>query len=149
MRLGEIKCPPGSRRQRKRRGQGTGTGNGKTAGRGHKGQRARSGGRRGSRTGFEGGQMPTYRHVPKIGFNNKNFTVEYQPVNLGAIDERGLEGEVGPEQMQNAGLVKHGDGRVKILGTGELTRGLTIRAHGFSKAAREKIERAGGRAEVI
>jgi len=148
MRLGEVKCPPGSRKDRKRRGQGTGTGNGKTAGRGHKGQRSRSGAPRGSRIGFEGGQMPTYRHLPKIGFSNERFRVEYQVVNLGAIAERALQGEVGPAELQAAGLIRKGE-RVKVLGDGALSQGMTIKAHAFSRSAIEKIEQAGGKAEVI
>lgn len=149
MRLGEIKCPLGSRRERKRLGQGAGSGKGKTAGRGHKGQRARSGAKRGSRTGFEGGRMPTYRHLPKIGFSNQSFAKVYQEVNLTKIEGSGLEGEIGPEELKQAGLIKKESGLVKILGMGELSRSLTIRAHRFSQAAREKIERAGGKAEVI
>jgi large subunit ribosomal protein L15 len=149
MRLGEVKCPPGSRRDRKRRGQGTGSGNGKTAGRGHKGQRARSGAPRGSRIGFEGGQMPTYRHMPKIGFTNARFKVEYQVVNLEAIVERKLQGEVGPAELRAAGLIRSEARPVKVLGGGALGEGMTIRAHRFSRSAVEKIEQAGGRAEVI
>jgi len=149
MRLGEIKCPPGSRKDRKRRGQGTGSGNGKTAGRGHKGQRSRSGAPRGSRIGFEGGQMPTYRHLPKIGFSNERFQVKYQVVNLQAIAERDLQGEIGPAQLQAAGLIRSGGQPVKILGDGTLSQGMTIKAHAFSRSAIEKIEQAGGKAEVI
>ncbi len=93
--------------------------------------------------------MPTYRHVPKIGFNNKNFTIEFQPVNLGAIGAAFTEGEIGPEEMCGAGLVRYADGLVKVLAEGDLSCGLVVRAHGFSEAARAKIEKAGGRAEVI
>jgi len=148
MRLGEIKSTPGSHRDRKRRGQGTGSGNGKTAGRGHKGQRARSGSRRGSRIGFEGAQIPTFRHLPKIGFTNP-FRQTFQVVNLAAIEASGLEGEIGPEALQRAGLVKKATEPIKILGDGELSRSVVIEAHRFSKTARDKIEKAGGKAEVI
>ncbi|MEW6755978.1 MAG: 50S ribosomal protein L15 [Candidatus Latescibacterota bacterium] len=149
MRLGEVRCPPGSRRTRKRRGQGTGSGNGKTAGRGHKGQRARSGARRGSRIGFEGGQMPTYRHLPKIGFSNERNKVAYQVVNVGSITERNLQGAVGPAELRAAGLIRSSAKPVKVLGEGDLTQAVTVRAHAFSRSAVGKIEQAGGRAEVI
>ncbi len=148
MRIGEIKCPPGSRRDRKRRGQGTGSGNGKTAGRGHKGQRSRSGAKRGSRIGFEGGQMATYRHLPKIGFTNL-FRKTYQIVNLDALEASGLEGEIGPEELLQAGLIKKVTEPVKILGEGDISRSVTIRAQHFSRSAHEKLEKAGGKAEVI
>lgn len=149
MHLGEIRKPPGARRDRKRLGQGPGSGTGKTAGKGHKGQRARSGGRRGSRTGFEGGQIPSFRHMPKIGFSNHGFRTRYQVVNLGDVDARGLEGEVGPLELLAAGLIRKAAGEVKVLASGDLTRPLTIRAHRFSRAAVEKLEKAGGKAEVI
>lgn len=148
MRLGQIRQPRGARRQRKRLGQGTGSGTGKTSGRGHKGQRARSGGARGRRTGFEGGQMPLHRRIPKIGFTNP-FRKVYQVVNLGEIEARGLEGVVGPEELQRAGLIGKAELPVKILGDGELKRGIAIKAHKFSRVARDKINRAGGSAEEI
>lgn len=147
--LGKIKCPPGSRRTSKRLGQGPGSGTGKTAGKGHKGQRARSGAKRGSRTGFEGGQMRLIRRLPKIGFSNVNFRTEYQCVNLAQIAEKGLSGVIGPEELKNAGLVKKADQPIKILGNGDLSEGLTIRAHKFSSTAQEKITQAAGQAEVI
>lgn len=149
MRLGEIKYPAGSRRSTKRLGQGHGSGTGKTAGKGHKGQRARSGAKRGSRIGFEGGQMATYRHLPKIGFSNQPFRTVYQIVNLASVEACGLEGEIGPEELKQAGLIKKDTGLVKILGVGELNRGITLRAHKFSRSALEKLEKAGGKAEVI
>jgi len=148
MRLGEIKCPAGSRRSPKRLGQGHGSGTGKTAGKGHKGQRARSGAKRGNRIGFEGGQMATYRHLPKIGFTSP-FRKVYQIVNLASIEACGLEGEIGPEELKQTGLIKKDTGLVKILGVGELNRGVTLRAHKFSASALEKLEKAGGKAEVI
>ena len=149
MRLGEIKCPKGSRRNRKRLGQGPGSGTGKTAGKGHKGQRARSGARRGNRIGFIGGTLAYFRHLPKIGFSNHNFRVVYQTVNIADIESRGLEGEVGVDALLAAGLVRSDKQPIKILGDGELSRSVTIKAQHFSKSAREKIEKAGGQAEVI
>ena len=149
MHLGEIRRPPGSRRDAKRLGQGPGSGTGKTAGRGHKGQRARSGAKRGNRVGFEGGQMAGYRHMPKIGFSNHNFKTVYQVVNVGDLERCGAEGNVGPEQMAQLGLVRKAGRLVKVLGGGELTRGLTVRAHVFSKSAAAKLSAAGGTAEVI
>lgn len=149
MRLGEIKCPKGSRRNRKRLGQGPGSGTGKTAGKGHKGQRARSGARRGNRIGFIGGTLAYYRHMPKIGFSNQNFRVVYQTVNVADIEARGLEGAIGIEELIAAGLVRSAKQPVKILGDGQLSRSVTVRAHQFSASAREKIEKAGGQAEVI
>ena len=106
MRLGEIKCPPGSKKNRKRLGQGPGTGTGKTAGKGHKGQRARSGARRGNRIGFTGGTSPLFRHLPKIGFSNIKFKTVYQIVNLQDLAASGLAGEVGPAELASAGLVR-------------------------------------------
>ena len=148
MRLGKIKCPKGSRRNRKRLGQGPGSGTGKTAGKGHKGQRARSGAR-GNRIGFIGGTLGYFRHVPKIGFSNRNFKVVYQTVNVADIESRCLEGEVDVEALLAAGLVRSDKQPVKILGDGELSRSVMVKAQHFSKSAREKIEEAGGQAEVI
>ena len=149
MRLGHLKGARGSRRNGKRLGQGPGSGTGKTAGKGHKGQRARSGGRRGSRTGFEGGQMPLHRRIPKIGFSNYPFRKRFEVVNLADIDERALEGEVGPQELKQAGLIRRADSAVKILGDGELSRKVSVRAHAFSQTALHKIEQAGGTAERI
>jgi large subunit ribosomal protein L15 len=147
--LGKIKCPPGSRRQTKRLGQGPGSGTGKTAGKGQNGQRSRSGAKRGRRTGFEGGQMPLYRRLPKIRFSNHKFKKTYQLVNIGLIEARGLEGEIGPEELKAAGLIRNSSLPVKILGDGKLARSITIRAHKLSRSAQEAIEQAGGKAEVI
>ena len=149
MQLGKIKCPPGSRKKPKRLGQGVGSGKGKTAGKGHKGQRARSGAKRGRRIDFEGGQNPMHRRLPKIGFSNQIFRKTYQIVNLASIDARGLEGEIGPEELVSAGLVKKKSVPIKILGNGDLHRKISIKAHKFSRAAREKIDQAGGKVEVI
>ena len=149
MRLEKIKCPPVSKRNRKRLGQWPGAGTGKTAGKGHKGQRARSGARRGNRVGFTGGSLPLFRHIPKVGFSNHKFKTTYQVVNLRDLEERGLSGEVGPEQMAAAGLIAKPSGLLKVLGEGELSQPLSVKAHKFSAAAAEKIAKAGGQAEVI
>ena len=149
MQLGQLSPPAGARKSRKRLGQGPGSGTGKTAGKGHKGQRSRSGAKRGKRTGFEGGQNPMHRRLPKIGFSNKKFRTTYQVVNLAAIEARGLEGEIGPQELLQAGLIRKLSVPVKILGDGGLSRDLTIRAQKFSKTAREKISEANGTAELI
>lgn len=143
MKLHELQPASGSKRARKRIGRGRGSGTGKTAGRGHKGQKSRSGYRR--RAGFEGGQMPLIRRVPKRGFHNL-FRRQYSVVNLAQLAD--MSGEVTPESLAEAGLVRH-DSRVKILGNGELGAALTVRAHKFSRSAREKIEAAGGSCEEI
>lgn len=142
--LHELSPSPGSHRDRKRVGRGPGSGTGKTAGRGEKGQKARSGGS--IPAGFEGGQMPLHRRIPKRGFHNRN-RVEYQVVNIGQLSE--LSGEVGPEAMRAAGLVRSLRKPVKILGDGELSSSLQVTAHAFSGSAREKIEAAGGTATVL
>lgn len=143
MKLHDLSPAKGSRRARKRVGRGSGSGLGKTAGRGHKGQKSRSGYSR--RIGFEGGQMPLIRRVPKRGFNNI-FRREYAVVNLSRLAE--LEGEVTPELLAEQGIVRAGR-PVKVLGDGEIDRALTVKAHRFSGAARRKIEAAGGSCEVV
>lgn len=143
MKLHDLQPAAGSKRARKRIGRGRGSGTGKTAGRGHKGQKSRSGYRR--RAGFEGGQMPLIRRVPKRGFHNL-FRRQYSVVNLVQLAD--MSGEVTPESLAEAGLVRD-DARVKILGDGELGAALTVRAHKFSRSAREKIEAAGGNCEEI
>lgn len=143
MKLHELQPASGSKRARKRIGRGRGSGTGKTAGRGHKGQKSRSGYRR--RAGFEGGQMPLIRRVPKRGFHNL-FRRQYSVVNLAQLAD--MSGEVSPESLAEAGLVRN-DARVKVLGDGELSAALTVRAHKFSRSAREKIEAAGGNCEEI
>lgn len=146
MNLHDLTAPAGSNRDVKRVGRGHGSGNGKTAGKGHKGQKARAG--RGMRFGFEGGQMPLQRRVPKRGFNNI-FAKEYVTVNVSVL-ERFPEGSVvDAAALRDAGIVKNPRDGVKVLGSGELTRSLTVRAAGFSAAAKEKIESAGGKAEVV
>lgn len=147
MKLNELKIPKGATsKASKRRGRGSATGQGGTAGRGHKGQKARSGG--GVRRGFEGGQMPLIRRLPKRGFFNK-FSTCYQIVNLADIANKNFEGEVTPAILKEAGLIKKADDKVKILGDGDLARALTIKAHAFSRSAREKIANAGGTVEEL
>jgi large subunit ribosomal protein L15 len=146
MKLHELYSPPGARALPKRKGRGHGTGNGKTAGRGSKGQKARAGG--GTRPGFEGGQMPLYRRVPKRGFHNI-WAVEYAHVNVGALNAFEDGETVGFEELRGRGLVKRELGGVVVLGGGELSRKLTVTAKRFSASARQKIEQAGGKAEVV
>jgi len=143
MKLHELSPAKGSKRARKRIGRGPGSGTGKTAGRGHKGQRSRSG--FSQRLGFEGGQMPLTRRVPKRGFTNI-FRIRYQVVNLARLNE--LEGEVTPELLVENGLVRSGH-PVKVLGDGEISTALKVQAHKFSSSARAKIEAAGGSCEVL
>ncbi len=143
MKLHELSPAAGSRKAKKRVGRGPGSGLGKTAGRGHKGQRSRSGYSR--RVGFEGGQMPLIRRVPKRGFTNI-FRTEYSVVNVGQL--AGFDGDVNPESLSAKGLVRRGR-RVKILGSGEIDSALTVKAHRFSRSAREKIEAAGGSCEEL
>ena len=148
MKLHELAPAPGSTKEHFRVGRGHGSGNGKTAGKGHKGQNARSGG--GVRPGFEGGQMPLYRRLPKRGFNNYNFATKYAIVNLADLDKKFEDGAViDIEAMVAAGLVKNQYDGVKVLGDGELTKKFTVKAAAFSKSATEKIEAAGGKAEVM
>ena len=129
-----------------RRGRGHGSGNGKTAGKGHKGQKARSGG--GKRPGFEGGQMPLYRRIPKRGFTNRN-TLEIVGINVSVLERFDNDAVVSVETLIEAGIVKNPRDGVKILGNGELTKKLTVQANAFSAGAVAKIEAAGGKAEVI
>lgn len=145
--LHELRPNPGARKEPTRKGQGIGSGLGKTAGRGHKGQNARSGG--GVRPGFEGGQMPLQRRMPKRGFTNAPFKKEIITVNLNKLNRFEAGAVITPETLLEAGVVKKiGDG-VKILGNGEIDRALVVQAHAFSKSAAEKIVAAGGKAEVI
>lgn len=128
-----------------RRGRGHGSGNGKTAGKGHKGQKARSGG---TRPGFEGGQMPLYRRIPKRGFTNRN-TKTIVGINVSALEVFDNDAVVSVETLKEAGIVKNAKDGVKILGNGELTKKLTVQANAFSAGAAAKIEALGGKAEVI
>lgn len=146
MKLHELKPAEGSRRAPKRVGRGIGSGNGKTAGRGHKGQNARSGG--GVRPGFEGGQNPLYRRLPKRGFNNP-FRKEYAIVNVEELNRFAAGTEVTPELLMEQGIVKNPMAGIKILGNGEIQVGLTVKANKFSQSAVEKIQAAGGKTEVI
>ncbi|HOQ37611.1 MAG TPA: 50S ribosomal protein L15 [Acetivibrio sp.] len=146
MKLFELQPAPGSKKLPKRKGRGHGTGNGKTAGRGHKGQNARSGG--GVRPGFEGGQMPIYRRLPKRGFNNI-FAKEYTEVNVSDLNVFDNGTVVTRELLKEKGLVKKVVDGVVILGNGELTKKLTVKAERFTKTASQKIEAAGGKVEVI
>lgn len=146
MDLSTLKPAIGSTKNRKRLGRGKGSGTGKTAGKGHKGQKARSGGS--VKAGFEGGQMPMHRRLPKRGFRSLDKTV-YALVNLGDLDAFADGSIVGVEALGQAGLVKKLHDGVKILGDGEITKKLTVQAHKFSKSAVAKIEAAGGKAEVI
>ncbi len=145
MNLSTIKAPKGANSNKKRVGRGMGSGIGKTSGRGHKGQRSRSGSR--MMRGFEGGQMPLHRRVPKRGFNNI-FRQEYQIVNLETLAGLG-EKEITPEVLHNAGVIRKASEPVKILGDGELKGALTVHAHKFSGSAQEKITKAGGKAVVL
>jgi len=147
MKLHELKPAPGSRKTRHRVGRGIGSGMGKTSRRGQKGQGARSGGTKGP--GFEGGQMPIHMRLPKRGFNNAAFATEYAVVNVGSLGRFAPGETVTPERLVEAGLVKSLRDGVKVLGGGDLAVALTVRAHRFSKSAVEKIEAAGGKAEVI
>ncbi len=146
MELNTIKPPRGSRKKVKRLGRGRGSGHGKTSCRGAKGQRSRSGNK--SARGYEGGQMPLQRRVPKRGFTNI-FRTEYEVVNVETLNSFESGAEVTPESLSEKGIVRLNLGGVKILGDGEIKVALTVRANRFSKTAREKIEAAGGKAEVI
>ncbi|KHO63413.1 LSU ribosomal protein L15P [Thermoanaerobacter sp. YS13] len=147
MRLHDLKPAEGARRERKRVGRGIGSGHGKTSGRGQKGQKARSGG--GVRPGFEGGQMPLTRRLPKRGFTNI-FKKEYAIVNVGTLEERFEDGAViTPEVLIESGIIKDVKDGVKILGDGDLSKKFTVKAHKFSQSAIEKIQAGGGKAEVI
>ena len=146
MNLSELRPAEGSKQSDNfRRGRGHGSGNGKTAGKGHKGQKARSGA---TRPGFEGGQMPLYRRIPKRGFTNRN-TKEIVAINISALEAFENGAVVAVEDLIEAGIVKNPRDGVKILGNGELTKSLTVKANAFSASAVAKIEALGGKAEVI
>ena len=147
MRLHDLKPRPGAKHRRKRLGQGEGSGHGKTSGRGGKGQTARSGSS--IRIGFEGGQMPLIRRIPKRGFNNARHTARYLPVNLELLNQFGDGARVDVEALRKAGLANGKAAGIKILGDGDLTKKLTVSAHAFSASARAKIEGKGGSCEVI
>ncbi|RKJ41625.1 50S ribosomal protein L15 [Acutalibacter sp. 1XD8-33] len=146
MKLNQLTAAPGATKDAKRIGRGHGSGNGKTAGKGHKGQKARAG--HGMRPGFEGGQMPLQRRIPKRGFNNI-FAKEVVSVNVGSLNcfEDGAQVDV--QALKEAGILKKSGDALKILASGELTKKLTVKADAFSEAAKAKIEAAGGKAEVV
>ena len=147
MKLHSIEQPAGAVRAPKRVGRGTSSGNGKTAGKGHKGQNARSGG--GVRPGFEGGQLPLFRRLPKRGFSNAKFKVEYATINVSDLDNFEDGAVVTPELLKEMGIVKKQLAGIKVLGNGELTKKLTVKAAKFSASAVEKIEKMGGKAEEV
>ncbi len=146
MRLEELQPTEGSKFVAKRKGRGPGSGNGKTAGKGHKGQNARSGG--GVRPGFEGGQMPIYRRLPKRGFTNI-FAKEYVTVNVEVLERFEKGTEITAETLKEAGIISKVKDGIKVLGRGEITKPLTVKAAKFTQSAVEKITAAGGKAEVI
>jgi len=146
MYIHELTPTEGTRHVAKRKGRGHGTGNGKTAGRGHKGQHARSGG--GVRVGFEGGQMPLARRIPKRGFNNI-FAKPFEAVNVSVFECFEDGSVVGAEELLAAGILSKCKYGVKVLGNGEITKKITIKANAFSESAKAKIEAAGGKAEVV
>jgi large subunit ribosomal protein L15 len=146
MKLSDLRPAPGASKKRKRVGRGDGSGHGKTSCRGHKGQGARSGG--GVRPGFEGGQMPLQRRLPKRGFHNP-FRIEMAVVNVGQLDDFPAGAEITPELLAERGLMGGKRSQLKILGEGEISKSLVVKAHGFSARAKEKIEASGGKAEVI
>ncbi len=149
MKLNEISASAGANKKAFRKGRGVGSGNGKTSGRGHKGQNSRAGG--GVRLGFEGGQMPLFRRIPKRGFNNKNFALKFVEVNVCDLERFENGTEVDAALLKETGVIsfsKAMDG-IRILGSGILTKKLTVKASGFTAAAKEKIEKAGGTAEEV
>ena len=146
MRLHDLKPRPGAKHRVKRLGCGESSGHGKTSGKGHKGQKARSGGS--IRLGFEGGQMPLIRRIPKRGFNNTAFAIVYAPVNLGDLDKLTIT-EIDETALRTIGLVNGNWDGVKILAKGELTKKITVKAHAISASAKAKIEALGGTVELI
>jgi len=149
MRLEDLRPAPGSTKNRKRLGRGRASGQGKTSGKGHKGQKARSGG--GARPGFEGGQMPLYRRLPKRGFLPYGGKTEFAIVNVGDLSDRFAPGSVvDPDALAGSRLIhKSGRASVKVLGDGDVAHSLTVRAHKVSEGAKQKIEAAGGRVEIL
>ena len=146
MKLFELSPAPGSTKEPKRKGRGHATGNGKTAGRGHKGQKARSGG--GVRPGFEGGQMPLYRRLPKRGFYNK-FANNYVEVNVNDLEKFDANTEITAELLKEAGVISKICDGIVVLGNGEISKPVTVKAKKFTKSAEEKIVAAGGKVQVI
>lgn len=147
MKLHELRPQDGSVKTRKRVGRGIGSGTGKTSGKGQKGQNSRSGG--GVRIGFEGGQLPLFRRLSKRGFNNYNFRTTYATINISDLERFEENSVVTPELLIESGLIKKQLDGIKVLGQGELTKKLTVKAHKFSNTAKQKIEAIGGKTEVI
>ena len=147
MKLHELSPQEGSTQEKFRKGRGAGSGNGKTAGKGHKGQNARSGG--GVRPGFEGGQLPLYRKLPKRGFNNFRFGKKYAVINVQSLNKFNSGDVVDCAALLAAGIINNCLDGVKVLGEGELTKALTVKAAVFSATAKEKIEAVGGKTEVV
>ena len=147
MKLHTMYAPEGATKTRKRLGRGIGSGTGKTSGKGHKGQNARSGG--GVRPGFEGGQLPLFRRLPKRGFSNAKFKVRYAVINLSDLNKFEDGATVSPELLKEMGILKNQLDGVKVLANGKLEKKLTVKANKFSKLAQEQIEKLGGKAEVI
>lgn len=149
MRIEDLKPAEGSRKDNRRVGRGVGSGLGKTSGKGHKGQKARSGGTKGKGAGFEGGQMPMQRRLPKRGFKNYPFSKEYAIMNLKDISRIDNLDVITPDVLYERGIVKDIKDGLKILGSGEIKRPVTVKANAFSSTALKKIAAAGGKAEVI
>ena len=147
MKLHELSPQAGSTQEKYRKGRGAGSGNGKTAGKGHKGQNARSGG--GVRPGFEGGQLPLYRKLPKRGFNNYRFGKKYAVINVQSLNKFNNGDVVDCEALLAAGIINNCFDGVKVLGEGEISKALTVKAAVFSASAKEKIEAVGGKTEVV
>ena len=147
MKLHELSPAEGSVKENFRKGRGAGSGNGKTAGKGHKGQNARSGG--GVRPGFEGGQLPLYRKLPKRGFNNYRFAKKYATINVQSLNKFGDGEVIDCAALLSAGIIRNVFDGVKVLGEGEVTKKLTVKAAVFTAGAKEKIEAAGGKTEVV
>ena len=147
MKLSDLQASKGSRTNAWRKGRGHGSGNGKTAGRGHKGQKSRSGG--GVRIGFEGGQMPLYRRMPKRGFNNKRFANVYAEVNVSQLDRFDDNAVIDVQALLDRKIIREAYDGVVILGKGEVNKKFTVKATRFSKSAAEKITAAGGKVEVV
>jgi len=148
VKLDELRPAPGATKRRKKIGRGPGSGHGKTSGKGHKGQKARSGG--GKAGGFEGGQMPLYRRIPKRGFTPYGGKTEYAVVNLKSLGGFPANAVVDPDALVTAGLIKRGDrARVKVLGEGDVAHALTVKAHAVSESARAKIAAKGGSVEML
>jgi large subunit ribosomal protein L15 len=147
MKLHELRYSEGAVKERKRLGRGSSSGTGKTSGKGHKGQNARSGG--GVRPGFEGGQLPLYRRLPKRGFSNADFKTTYAVINVSDLNRFEEGTVVSPELLKEIGMIKNQLDGIKVLGNGTLAKKLTVRANKFSESAKKAIETAGGKAEVI